>query len=85
MFGLKKVTVRLIVTIPDNTATIQRLYDYGAWFQLHEERMTDPAKIADFITGLKAKGGQEIAHSDYISDDDFLPRTSIVYEYISVT
>lgn len=83
MFGIEKTIVRMTVTIPDNTARIQRLYDYGAWFTLETEQMTDVEKIADFIQQLKAKGGREIKQWSYISDDDFLPRISVLYEYIS--
>lgn len=78
-----KTIVRITVTLPDNTATIQRLYDLGISFRLEREYLSGAAKIADFITALKAKGGYEINRADYISDDDFLPHFSVTYEYIS--
>lgn len=83
MFGIEKTTVRVIITLPDNTAKVQRLYDYETWFHLQEETMTDVSQIADFITALKAKGGHEVKHWSYISDDDLLPHFCVVYEYIS--
>lgn len=81
MFGIEKTIVRVIVDLPDNTARIQRLYDYGAWFKLQEETMTDATQIADFITRLKSHGGREVKQWNAINDDDLLPHFHILYEY----
>lgn len=78
-----KTTVRVSVLLPDNIATIQRLYDYGTFFSLREELLTEAAEIADFINQLKAQGGKEIHQEDFISDDDMLPHFRVVYEYIT--
>lgn len=81
MFGLEGTIVRVTVSLPDNTAKVQRLYDYGVSFKLQEERMTDPDQIARFIKLLKAQGGREIKQWTYIGDDDLLPHFAVLYEY----
>lgn len=75
-----KITIRATITLPETIATITRLYDVGTTWQLQREHMTDPDTIADFINQLKAEGGKEIAHNDYIGEDDFLPHFETTYE-----
>lgn len=79
--GIEKTIVRVIVTTPDMTAKVQRLHDYGVWFELKEEKMTDRNKIEDFISELKARGGNEVKKWNYVDDDDLQPRSCVMYEY----
>ena len=79
-YGIEKTTVRLTVKIPDNYCRIQRLYDYGAWFSLNEEILTDADKITDFINKIKARGGKLIDQNEYLDDDDFQIKQSFTYE-----
>lgn len=76
-----KTIVRMTVTLPENTATVQRLYDLGTTFKLDREQMTDIGKIERFISELKKAGGKEIYRTHYVSDDDFAPHFQITYEY----
>lgn len=78
MFRIEKTTVRMTVKIPENTATIQRLYDYGTWFKLTEETITDTDRIINMIENMTQKNIWS-----YISDDDQKQHTSILYEYIN--
>ena len=81
-YGIEKTTVRLTVILPDNYARVQRLYDYGKWFDLTREIISDVDRIANFITDIKARGGKLIDQSEYISDDDLQPKQSFTYEVI---
>ena len=82
-FGIEKTTVRMIITLPDNTAHIQRLYDYGGWFDLQRENIDDVDKVTHMVQNIKARGGCIISESDYISDDDFRPRHQVIFELIT--
>ena len=82
MAGIKKTTVRCTVILPDNYLTIQRLYDYGTWFKLTREIISDVDKAADFIEKIKARGATVIGASEYIDDDDLKQKQSFVYELI---
>lgn len=78
-----KVIVRCTVILPDYYARIQRLYDYGTWFQLEESRITDLDGLADFVEQLNAHHAKTIDMHNFIDDDDLKEKTCIVYEYIS--
>lgn len=78
-----KTIVRLMITLPESTGTIQRLYDMGWYFKLEEETITNADKLTNFLKSLQAKGGQQIHFSTYISDDDFKEHQLFVYEYIA--
>ena len=82
MAGILKTTVRCTVILPDNYGRIQRLYDYGTWFDLDREIITDVDKLADLVTELQRRGGKLIAHHAYIDDDDLKEKQSFTYEYI---
>ena len=83
-FGIEKTTVRMIVTLPDNIARIQRLYDYGGWFDLQKEIIDDDVdKVTHMVQNIKARGGCIISESDYISDDDLRPRHQVIFELIT--
>lgn len=82
MAGILKTTVRCTVILPDNYGRVQRLYDYGTWFDLDREIITDVDKLADMVTELQRRGGKLIAHREYIDDDDFKEKQSFTYEYI---
>jgi len=81
MFGIEKTTVRLIINLPAYTATVQRLYDYGAWFKLTEEQLRGAETITDFLLKLKAQGGKLIKQWDCMDDDDLQQHTMVLYEY----
>ena len=81
-YGIEKTTVRLIVKLPDNYGRVQRLYDYGAWFHLDEELITDVEKLADFLVKMRARGAKLIDHNDFIDDDDLMPKQTFTYELI---
>ncbi len=81
-YGIKKTTVRLTVKLPDNYGNVQRLYDYGPWFRLEEERITDVEKLADFLMRLKARGGKLIDTNEFIDDDDLQWKQTFTYELI---
>ena len=81
-YGIEKTTVRLTVKLPDNYGNVQRLYDYGAWFRLEEERITNVDKLADFIMRLKARGGKLIDTNEFIDDDDLQWKQTFTYELI---
>lgn len=78
-----KTIVRLMITLPESTGTIQRLHDMGWYFKLEEETITDADKLTNFLKSLQAKGGKQIHSNTYISDDDFKEHQLIVYEYIT--
>lgn len=80
MLGLEKAIVR-VTTVSDNTARIQRLYDYGSFFKLSEETLTDKNQIDEFLNTLVAMGGHETRQWDYVDEDDFTPRHAVLYEY----
>lgn len=81
-YGIEKTTVRLTVKLPDNYGNVQRLYDYGSWFRLEEERITDVEKLADFIMRLKARGGKLIDTNEFVDDDDLKWKQTFTYELI---
>ena len=81
-YGIEKTTVRLTVKLPDNYGNVQRLYDYGSWFRLEEERITDVEKLADFIMRLKARGGKLIDTNEFVDDDDLQWKQTFTYELI---
>lgn len=76
-----KTTVRLMITLPESTGIVQRLYDREWHFNLEEETITDADKLTDFLLTLRAQGGQLIHSNTYISDDDFKEHQLFVYEY----
>ena len=82
VYGIEKTTVRLTVKLPDNYGNIQRLYDYGSWFKLDEERITDVNRLADLIVDMKARGGKLIDTNEFIDDDDLKPKMTFTYELI---
>lgn len=82
MKSTMKTTVRLMITLPESTGTIQRLYDMGWHFRLEEETIIDPDKLTNFLKALQEKGGKQIHSNTYISDDDFKEHQLLVYEYI---
>lgn len=82
MMNIKKTTVRLSITLPETTAQVQRLYDYGTWFDLSKETITNTQKILTLLESLLQQGGKKIDQYEYISDDDFKEHQTIVYEYI---
>lgn len=78
--GIEKTTVRMITDILKGTAKVQRLYDYGAWFKLEEEELTEPEQVIDFLNQLMEKGGRMTKCWEHISDDDLKPRLTTVHE-----
>lgn len=83
MKSTMKTIVRLMITLPESTGTIQRLYDMGWYFKLEEEAITDADKLTNFLKALQAKGEKQIYSNTYISDDDFKEHQLLVYEYIT--
>ena len=81
-YGIKKTTIRFTVKLPDNTARIQRLYDYGAWFSLTEERLTDVADVLDFMEKMVAQGAKRIDQNEFMDDDDLQIKQTFTYELI---
>lgn len=82
MAGIIKTTVRCTVILPDNYGRVQRLHDYGTFFDLDREVITDVDKLADLVAELQRRGGKLIAHREYIDDDDLKEKQSFTYEYI---
>lgn len=82
-YGIQKTIVRCTVILPDNYARIQRLYDYGTWFDLQRDRITDVEKLADFIMKMREQGGKLIDTNEYLDDDDFKMKQSFTYELIT--
>ena len=81
-YGIEKTTIRCTVKLPDNTARVQRLYDYGAWFQLDEERLFNADKIADLISYIKLNGGKMIDQNEFVDDDDLKEKQTFTFELI---
>lgn len=81
-YGIEKTTIRCTVKLPDNTARVQRLYDYGAWFRLHEEQLFNADKIADLISHIKLNGGKMIDQNEFIDDDDLKEKQTFTFELI---
>lgn len=81
-YGIKKTTIRCTVKLPDNTARVQRLYDYGAWFDLNEEQLFNADKIADLISYIKLNGGKMIDQNEFIDDDDLKEKQTFTFELI---
>lgn len=81
-YGIKKTIIRFTVKLPDNTARIQRLYDYGAWFSLHEELLTDVEAVLDFMEKMVARGAKRIDQNEFIDDDDLQLKQTFTYELI---
>lgn len=81
-YGIEKTTIRCTVTLPDNTARVQRLYDYGAWFRLQEEQLFNADKIADLISYIKLNGGKMIDQNEFIDDDDLKEKQTFTFELI---
>ena len=81
MIGIEKTTVRINIKLPDNTAKIQRLYDYGAWFSLQEEYLEGAEIIADFLEKMKEKGAVMSKMWEFVDDDDLKEKQCVVFEY----
>ena len=81
-YGIQKTTIRCTVKLPDNSARVQRLYDYGAWSQLEEEQMFNADKIADLISYIKLNGGKMIDQNEFIDDDDLKEKQTFTFELI---
>lgn len=81
-YGIEKTTIRLTVKLPDQTARIQRLYDYGAWFQIDEEVLTDVNKITDFINNITSQGGTMIDLNHFVDDDDLKEKFTYTFELV---
>ena len=81
-YGIEKLTMRLTVKLPDNYADVQRLYDYGAWFRLQRERVTDLDRITHLIEYIKNNGGRQIDENIFIDDDDLQEKHTITYELV---
>lgn len=76
-----KTTVRATVILPDSYVRIQRLYDYGTFFQLENEVKTGH-EAADFIELLLKKGGKLVESHEFIDDDDLKEKICAHFEYI---
>lgn len=81
-YGIKKTTIRLTVKTPDNYAHLQQLYDYGAWFKLQRELVTDPDRITQLIEYIKSNGGRQIDENVFIDDDDLKEKQTLTYEVV---
>lgn len=81
-YGIEKTTIRFTVKLPDNTARIQRLHDYGAWFSLHEERLTNVEDVLDFMEKMVARGAKRIDQNEFVDDDDLQLKQTFTYELI---
>lgn len=81
-YGIEKTTIRCTVKLPDNTAQVQRLYDYGTWFDLNEEQLFNADKIADLISYIKLNGGKMIDQNEFINDDDLKMKQTFTFELI---
>ena len=77
-----KTTVRMSITLPENVAHIQRLYDYDTYFKLDKEIITDLPTITTMVEQMKAGGAKVIFCAPYISADDLEEHMRVVYEYI---
>ena len=65
-YGIKKTIIRFTVKLPDNTARIQRLYDYGAWFSLEEELLTSVEDVLNFMEKMVARGAKRIDQNEFV-------------------
>lgn len=81
-YGIEKTTIRFTVKLPDNTARIQRLYDYGAWFSLEEELLTKVEDVLDFMEKMVARGAKRIDQNEFVDDDDLQLKQTFTYELI---
>lgn len=81
-YGIQKTTIRCTVKLPDNTARVQRLYDYGAWLHLDEEQLFNVDTIADLISYIKLNGGKMIDQNEFIDDDDLKEKQTFTFELI---
>lgn len=81
-YGIEKTTIRFTVKLPDNTARIQRLYDYGAWFSLEEELLTSVEDVLDFMEKMVARGAKRIDKNEFVDDDDLQVKQTFTYELI---
>ena len=82
-YGIEKTTVRFTVKLPDCTARVQWLYDYGAWFSLHEETFDNAADTLEFMEALVQKGAKRIDRNTFIDDDDLQEKQTFTYELIT--
>lgn len=74
-------TVRATVILPDCYVRIQRLHDYGTFFDLEHEVKTGE-DAAEFIELLLSKGGRLIESHEFIDDDDLKEKICAHFEYI---
>ena len=81
-YGIKKTIIRFTVKLPDNTARIQRLYDYGAWFSLEEELLTSVEDVLNFMEKMVARGATRIDKNEFVDDDDLQVKQTFTYELI---
>ena len=81
-YGIKKTIIRFTVKLPDNTARIQRLYDYGAWFSLEEELLTSVEDVLNFMDKMVARGAKRIDKNEFVDDDDLQMKQTFTYELI---
>ena len=81
-YGIQKTTIRFTVKLPDNTMKVQRLYDYGAWFSLNEELLTDINDVLDFMERMVARGAKRIDQNEFVDDDDLQLKQTYTYELI---
>jgi hypothetical protein len=82
-YGIEKTIIRFTVKLPDNTARIQRLHDYGAWFSLNEELLTDVGAVLGFMERMVARGAKRIDQNEFIDDDDLQMKQTFTYELIT--
>lgn len=82
IYGVKKTTIRATVKLPDCTVRIQRLYDYGAWFSLEEELLTDIDEVLNFMENMADRGAKRIDKNEFIDDDDLQRKRVHTYELI---
>lgn len=80
--GIEKTTVRLTVILPDNYGRVQRLYDYGTFFDLNREIISDVNRLANFVADIQTRGGKLIDQHEFIDDDDFKTKQSFTYELV---
>ena len=81
-YGIQKTTIRFTVHLPDNTARIQRLYDYGAWFHPETEELYDVEAVLDFMERMVDRGAKRIDQNEFVDDDDLQLKQTFTYELI---
>lgn len=81
-YGIEKTTIRFTVKLPDNTARIQRLHDYGAWFHLETEELHTVEEVLDFMERMVDRGAKRIDQNEFIDDDDLKLKQTFTYELI---